>query len=340
MKEKIVRSQSGLNKLIKADFDGLIKVDALPSRMISIVDSGKAEIRIVGNTRIDSVSGSARIGSVSGSARIDYVSGSARIDYVSDSARIDSVYGSARIDSVSGSARIGYVSGSARIGYVSGSARIGYVSGSARIDYVSDSARIDSVSGSARIDSVSDSARIDSVSGSARIDYVSENVQVNMRSGQILRARDNSIVICWDGYEFPKKFQKDKTVQVIETATFREDNFSIEKFIEKYNVEKDGRESIILYKSVKRENDTDFYTGKIKYENGKLVKAPDWNENFASECGCGLHLSPTSAMALAFNSGKIKKCRVKIKDCRTVKNPQYPTKVRCKEVEVLGDYEE
>ena len=95
--------------------------------------------------------------------------------------------------------------------------------------------------------------------------------------------------------------------------------------------------TLLLYKSVNPKTYCDFKTGTIKYELGKVVTCPDWDEKFIGECGHGLHLSPTPYFALEFNDGKVLKCKVKICDCRTVKNPRYPTKVRCKQVEVLEE---
>ena len=87
-----------------------------------------------------------------------------------------------------------------------------------------------------------------------------------------------------------------------------------------------------MYKST-REDDTDFWSGKIKYKG--MVKCPVWDNDKNRECGDGLHLSPTPMLAKSFNNGKIKKCLVKKKDF--VVYPKNISKVRCKEVEVLED---
>jgi len=98
----------------------------------------------------------------------------------------------------------------------------------------------------------------------------------------------------------------------------------------KKNIQKGGE--ILLYKSVKDDN-TDFYSGKIKYI-GKVI-CPDWDDNPNRECGGGLHLSPTPELAKSFNNGKIKKCIVEQKNF--VVYPKNIDKVRCKEVEVIED---
>jgi hypothetical protein len=106
---------------------------------------------------------------------------------------------------------------------------------------------------------------------------------------------------------------------------------TVESFIDCYmqNVQNDGR--ILLYKSVK-EDLTDFFSGRIKYEG--IVRCPDWDPNPNRECGGGLHLSPTPELALWHNEGKILQCLVRPDDFVV-----YPTnikKVRCREVEVIN----
>lgn len=178
------------------------------------------------------------------------------------------------------------------------------------------------------------SALID-VCGSAQIKSILDNAQLTVDSKDVIvtKAKDNSIIIC---YKKCKILSKQKTVTVIKTAKVKLNSFTLSKFIDRYAVEKEGK-YIILYKSVNPDTYCDFKTGKIKYEIGTTVICPDWDEKFTGECGYGLHLSPTPYFALAFNDGKVLKCRVKISDCRTVKNPQYPTKVSCKQVEVLEE---
>ncbi len=342
MQEKIVSTQKELDNLIDSNFEGLIIIKDTKEE-INIFKNGKSLIDVSGSAQIRSVYGSAQIGYVSGSAQIRSVYGSAQIGSVSDSAQIRSVsdsaqigyvYGSAQIRSVSGSAQIGYVSGSAQIGYVYGSAQIRSVYGSAQIGYVYDSAQIGYVSGSAQIRSVYGSAQIGSVSGSAQIGSVYGNGLLNIYSSSVTikNANNKAILIC---YESPKIIKKAKSVKIIKTAQYKEDNFSIQKFIDIYAVEQDG-EDLILYKSVK-DDYTDFYTGKIKYEIGKKIVAPDWDDKYKEECGKGLHLSPTPYFALQFNNGKVLKCKVKRKDCRTVKSPTYPHKVRCRQAEVIEE---
>jgi len=99
---------------------------------------------------------------------------------------------------------------------------------------------------------------------------------------------------------------------------------------------KDGR--YVLYKSVNPDTNCDFYTGKIKYEIGKIVKPERWNPDPNIQCGDGLHLCPTPEMALRYNKGKILKCAVRPEDIIIYQNDL--TKVRCREVEVIGEYKE
>jgi len=95
----------------------------------------------------------------------------------------------------------------------------------------------------------------------------------------------------------------------------------------------DSKGTVTLYKSVNKETGCDFQTGKIKYEG--TVVCPDWNPDPNKECGGGLHLSPTPGAALYYHSqGKLLKCEVKLKDI--VVYAPCVTKVRCREVKVLG----
>ena len=99
----------------------------------------------------------------------------------------------------------------------------------------------------------------------------------------------------------------------------------------------DGKK-LILYKSVELETELDFYTHKIKYEDGKIVKPEIWNSSTNIECGDGLHLCPTPELTQRFNTGKIKVCEVDVKDIVVYKHNI--NKVRCKKVKVIGDYNE
>ena len=205
--------------------------------------------------------------------------------------------------------------------------------GKSQID-VYDSGRVGSVYDSGRVGSVYGSGRVGSVSGSGRVGYVSMNAQIDVygKDVKIDKATDDSIIVLHDLKSL--KFKKSKSVQVLKVKTYQETSFDIAKFTDRYQAEKDGK-YLILYKSVNPDTDCDFYTGKVKYEIGKTVSAPDWDKHYTSECGAGLHLCPAPFLALSFNDGKVLKCRVKKTDCKTVSSPQYPHKVRCNHVEVL-----
>ncbi len=97
-----------------------------------------------------------------------------------------------------------------------------------------------------------------------------------------------------------------------------------------------GSNEIILYKSVRSDNNKDFYTNTIEYKVGSEVKCPDFDPSINRECGGGLHLSPSPMLALSFNRGKVLKCSVKLKDI--VVYPHNTMKVRCKAVKVLEEY--
>jgi hypothetical protein len=330
-----------------------IEFDGLPDSFLEYT-----EIRIVGeldrinknfknaylsvsdSATIKYVYGSATIKYVYGSATIKYVYGSATIKSVSDSATIKYVYGSATIEYVSGSATIKYVSGSATIKYVSDSATIKSVSDSATIESVSDSATIEYVSGSATIESVSDSATIESVSDSATIEYVSMNtiIRIISDSATIVIAQQQAVLVYQNCKGDPKK--KDVTVQVIRT---QKATYALENFVGIYNVQKVSKYSkkIILYKYVKHDY-TDFYSGKIKYEVGKTVEAPDWNADNDIECGGGLHLSSSIEHCKRFNNSKdghALQCEVLIADIVVHPSPVFPFKIRCKKCFVVKEIE-
>ncbi len=144
------------------------------------------------------------------------------------------------------------------------------------------------------------------------------------------RLGHNAILIYHD--KKPTIKEKDATAQVICQPLFKHNKKSFMGIYQK-SLDKDGY--IILYKVVNPKYNTDFYSGKIKYEG--VVNCPDWNPNKNIQCGHGLHLSPTPALALSYHQGIVKKCRVKVKDF--VVYPDDITKVRCKRVEVLGAVE-
>ena len=65
------------------------------------------------------------------------------------------------------------------------------------------------------------------------------------------------------------------------------------------------------------------------------VVCPDWIEDDSIELGNALHLSPTPELALLHNRGKLKECKVNIKDFSIY--PGDIKKVRCRKVKVIGD---
>jgi hypothetical protein len=129
------------------------------------------------------------------------------------------------------------------------------------------------------------------------------------------------------------KFKKrNKTVSFTEIKTKRT-VFSNSMFCDTLEKVKEG---YVLYKSVNPKNGCDYQTGKIKYEG--TVTCPDWDPNVSRECGGGLHLSPTKAMALSYHNGKVLRCAVKPQDFIIYQAGNF-TKVRCKKVTVIGEAE-
>jgi len=189
---------------------------------------------------------------------------------------------------------------------------------------IHDNAVIKSVSGNAVIEYVSGNAVIKSVSGNAVIKVFSS--QVNIK-----KARQFAIIICQD-CSIVQIEDKDETVLLHKVITAP---FSLEEFINRYNV-KSKNNKLILYKSVNSRY-RDFYTGTIKYKIGKIIKALDWDKNESRECGGGLHLSPSIFFCKKFNSGLYLECEVDIKDIVVCPNPRFPYKIRCKKLKVLRE---
>ena len=165
-----------------------------------------------------------------------------------------------------------------------------------------------------------------SVYGSGRVDSVFENAIIIIKSDSvILSATNNSVIICQD---CTPKIKISGCATVVYTKTTKHD---INTFSEIYTPV-NGK--ITLYKSVNPENNTDFYSGTIKYEGE--VACPDFDPDINRQCGGGLHLSPLPYMALKYNQGKLLVCEVDINDI--VVYPDDITKVRCKKVTVIGEY--
>ena len=211
------------------------------------------------------------------------------------------------------------------------------VSGNATIQSVYDNATIQSVSDNATIQSVSDNATIRSVYGNATIRYVYGNATIQYVSGNAtirvfsdaatIEAALMFAVIIMVGCVC-KIMKRAKTASVIKNkiATYTKANF-----LQLYEPDKKG--NVTLYKSVNPETGCDFYSGEIKYEG--TVTCPDWDGDKKRQCGGGLHLSPLPEMALKYNEGKILKCKVHKNNF--VVYPNDISKVRCKEVTVIGE---
>ena len=101
---------------------------------------------------------------------------------------------------------------------------------------------------------------------------------------------------------------------------------------------------IHLYKVVKLDG-TDFYSGKINYL--KEAVALDWDKNYKSECGAGLHLADSPEGAKNFLSDRNDYLSIEvsanINDCKCFPGlPRYPMKLRakaCKFVRIIEKVE-
>ena len=158
-------------------------------------------------------------------------------------------------------------------------------------------------------------------------------IRIMSRNATIIKAQQQVVVVYQGCKEKPKKY--DKTVTIKHTAKA---NFNLSNFINIYEVKK-IKAKLTLYKFVQA-NFTDFYTGKIEYKIGQIIKCPDWDNNEETECGGGLHLCPSVEDCKRFNnakSGHALKCEVDIKDIVVHPSPQFPFKVRCRKVKVIEE---
>jgi len=122
--------------------------------------------------------------------------------------------------------------------------------------------------------------------------------------------------------------KKSKTANIIDQSELKL-SYTRKDF---FNLCETQNSKIVLYKIVK-DDLTDFYTGKIKYENE--VVCPDFNPDKNIERGKALHLSRTILEAKSYQAtGIVLKCLVDKKDI--VVYPKNITKVRCRRVFVEG----
>jgi hypothetical protein len=156
--------------------------------------------------------------------------------------------------------------------------------------------------------------------------FENSSLTVQYKSVVIERLKHYAVAMCLDG--ICDINEKDDTAQVIICPRIQHD---IKTFTDIYKENVNGK-TMILYKSVQPDN-TDFYSGKIKYEG--IVECPDWDPDKNIQCGGGLHLSPTPELTQKYNQGKILKCEVALKDI--VVYPPDITKVRCRKVEVIEE---
>jgi hypothetical protein len=187
-----------------------------------------------------------------------------------------------------------------------------------------------SVYGNATIQHVYGNATIKYVYGNATIKSVYDNATIKIYSTDVtIHGCFMCAVIILIGCVCKIK-KKQKTVSIVKIKQVTE--YTKQDFINIYGTDKQG--NVTLYKSVNPKNNTDFYTGKIKYEG--TVTCPNWNGDNNLQCGNGLHLSPLPHQALNYNDGKLLECKVNKKDF--VVYPYDITKVRCKKVTVVGEY--
>jgi hypothetical protein len=89
----------------------------------------------------------------------------------------------------------------------------------------------------------------------------------------------------------------------------------------------------LLYKAVKADF-TNGYNGSVSYAPGCLPEAPDWDGG-KSECGGGLHFSPSPGAALDFYSDQGRRfvaCPVRLADIVVQHPAEMPSKVKAQRV--------
>ncbi|HEC82509.1 MAG TPA: hypothetical protein ENI53_01305 [Thermoplasmatales archaeon] len=170
-----------------------------------------------------------------------------------------------------------------------------------------------------------------------------DNSHVEALDNSHVEALDNSHVEAYD-WSYVVVFSEYATIKKFGDAIVRKQfNYpkNVKEWCKWYGI-KINNGSVKLFKAVK-EDYTDFYSRTIKYELGKIVKCPDWDKNYPYECGHGLHLSATPSTAILFvpfgEKYRLLECEVKLEDIKvyTDDKPDYPYKVRCKQVKVLRE---
>ena len=100
---------------------------------------------------------------------------------------------------------------------------------------------------------------------------------------------------------------------------------------------------IFLWKSA-RNDGTDFHTGTIQYNTDREIVCPDWEDNYASECGAGLHLADSPDAARIFvpcgdKMARLFQVSALIEDCVCWPGqPEYPMKLRAKKCLRVKEY--
>ena len=250
--------------------------------------------------------------------------------YIVEKAKIQGVWGNATVQRVGDNATVQRVGDNATVQRVGGNATVQGVGDNATVQRVGGNATVQGVWGNATVQGVWGNATVQGVWGNATVQRVGGNATVKIfsSSATIKKALQECVIIYQDCTpNLPKNVPNlIRTKGAVHT---------IESFAEFYEDLVKGTK-MTLYKSVNPETECDFYTGRIHYKDGATVRPEHFDPSNDRECGDGLHLSPTPEMALSYNKGKVKVCKVAIKDI--VVYSENITKVRCAKVKVIGDY--
>jgi len=342
--EKYVNSQEEYDS-IPDDFDGYIYVRGNIPRIMKTPP--RAHVYLVNQACVGFIGGDAHISSIFDNSTVTSIRDNACVSHISDAAVVHAIRGKARIYCISGRAAITSVGESARIDSVSGSVIIDVVEGSASIDVLLGSAHIRRVGqdavirdmfGNTQIEELRDGARIKRVGGAAIVAlkgnsiiehaYSSAVIRVYSTAAKIKNAYQNVVIL---GYGCsPAINECASSVSVIDIPP---SEVSPRDFRDIFDLvrQPDGR--IVLFK-ITQPDGTDYFSGQVLYEG--IVECSDWDPDPGIQCGQGLHLSATSALAALYHcSGRVKRCLVDPEDIVFFKDDL--SKVRCKKVEVIED---
>ena len=169
-----------------------------------------------------------------------------------------------------------------------------------------------------------------------------ENSRAELRENSHAELWDNSHAVLWD---FSVAHIKSKAAKAKGTSSTAIVAVAYPSTVAvwcemKGIVPKNGR--IRLWKTTRKDG-TDFYSGKIQYNTKKEIVCPDWQDDYASECGAGLHLADSPSGARYFvgdtEEARLFQVSARIEDCVCFGgHPEYPMKIRARACRMVKEY--